>query len=44
MKKREEEREGGGVVFVLEREKGREKGCVREGVRKIFDNIFFFWW
>ena len=31
-------------MFVLEREKGREKGCVREGVRKIFDKIFFFWW
>ena len=27
---------------MLEREKGREKGCVREGVRKIFDKIFFF--
>lgn len=41
--KREEEREGGGGgLFVLEREKGREKGCVRERVRKIFDNFFFF--
>ena len=42
--KNKRRREGGGVVFVLEREKGREKGCVTEGVRKIFDNIFFFWW
>lgn len=40
--KREEEREGGGGLFVLEREKGREKGYVRERVRKIFDNFFFF--
>ena len=32
--KNKRRREGGGVVFVLEREKGMEKGCVR-GVKNI---------